>query len=740
MLWLPFLCLLFIVFTSIVVSAPEWILYGEPNAEIIRDNPSHAPRPPVLLIPGLVSSRLVAWKHKPCRGPDINIQDIIWLNLQKMIETMTYDQSCWINCLKLNKNGTDPPDCKVRADEGLSAVGELSPGNIYTPPATSIFTALIKMLAHDLGYDVNNIIGAPYDWRLSPMHLEDRDSFFTTLKFRIETAVRKHRRPSIVIAHSMGNNLFLYFIEWLRYVNKPSIGWEKWLRKHVWGYIGYAAPLLGAPGALKSVISGHTFGLTISEAQARELEITYDSTHFLNPRSSTIDKNNRASTNSNSTYFPYDYNEPIVTIKSSTGASQIAFGIDDVANGEIFRWLGNMYNDDKMVEKYESLQSQYINDPLQPLGKLYRRPPIKHVMMVYGVDLQTEVGYTYRMPEVMDDKKNVNIPILDEIYYERPPKRSKENSTVNSTYELTDAKDITGIVDDQDIDNYTILGSTTNASISSDYNISSTSYFEHKNVIDTISATIELEIENKKYKIKSAPQRDVKSEIYAATQRQRGSKGNKPRFVRYSEQHHTGDITVPYLSLSYAHHWLDEGDDIVKWEEFRPEVVRKSTWNPLRLGGNNGGNIDPSVEIFYSKSNKNGDTTIVIEVSGVDHLEISKNTYVNSVVFEHLLPKMVQEMSLNETSNGKLIHVDGACYESYDDYCYDHDYSQDVPPISHGVATDYTQYNVKKMRYKAKKMLLKFVNKVSKIFASSKRYFHDNFNRVLQSYISIYED
>ena len=33
------------------------------------------PRPPILLLPGLVSSRLVAWKRKVCRGPDIQIQD-----------------------------------------------------------------------------------------------------------------------------------------------------------------------------------------------------------------------------------------------------------------------------------------------------------------------------------------------------------------------------------------------------------------------------------------------------------------------------------------------------------------------------------------------------------------------------------------------------------------------------------------------------------------------------------------
>lgn len=54
--------------------------------------------------------------------------------------------------MKLGPNGTDPDDCKLRADEGLGAIGELSPGNIFSP-ATSVFNPLIKMLAEELGYD-----------------------------------------------------------------------------------------------------------------------------------------------------------------------------------------------------------------------------------------------------------------------------------------------------------------------------------------------------------------------------------------------------------------------------------------------------------------------------------------------------------------------------------------------------------------------------------------------------------
>jgi len=53
---------------------------------------------------------------------------------------------------------------------------------------------------------------------------------------------------------------------------------------HVWCYVGLSAPLLGASGALRTSLDGETFGLPISEAQAREMELTFDSTHWLNPR------------------------------------------------------------------------------------------------------------------------------------------------------------------------------------------------------------------------------------------------------------------------------------------------------------------------------------------------------------------------------------------------------------------------------------------------------------------------
>jgi len=73
-------------------------------------------------------------------------------------------------------------------------------------------------------------------------------------------------------AHSLGNTIVAHFVAWLRDgVGHPAA--DAWLARHVWGYIALSPPLLGAPGALRSVLSGESFGVPITEAQAREMQV-----------------------------------------------------------------------------------------------------------------------------------------------------------------------------------------------------------------------------------------------------------------------------------------------------------------------------------------------------------------------------------------------------------------------------------------------------------------------------------
>jgi hypothetical protein len=43
-------------------------------------------------------------------------------------QTMTTDPTCWLDCLSLGANQSDPDTCVVRPMEGISALTELAPG------------------------------------------------------------------------------------------------------------------------------------------------------------------------------------------------------------------------------------------------------------------------------------------------------------------------------------------------------------------------------------------------------------------------------------------------------------------------------------------------------------------------------------------------------------------------------------------------------------------------------------
>jgi hypothetical protein len=325
-------------------------------------------RPPIFLMPGLASTRLVAWRFKSCPHhpllSDIKVQDYVWLNINLVMQMGTIDVSCMKECLQLGWNQTDTDDieigCKLRPDEGLDAISSLSPGGISTKllvgGTNTVYAWLVQWLADNLGYDVSNIVGLPYDWRLSPDKMQSRDGFLTLTRRRIEAAVQSNGKPGIMVAHSMGNLIFRYFLEWLktelqqeafhRYVKQADrrakmkqkaarnledeastdtsylsgwvtgfdewwsgspadetdiasrnaklwelaqmegeTAWYEWIETHIWTYIGLSSPMLGAINPLRAVISGENMGVPMEDSTAREMEITFGSTHTVNPLS-----------------------------------------------------------------------------------------------------------------------------------------------------------------------------------------------------------------------------------------------------------------------------------------------------------------------------------------------------------------------------------------------------------------------------------------------------------------------
>lgn len=133
-----------------------------------------------IIIPGFASTQLRAWSILDCPySPlDFNPLDLVWLDTTKLLSAV----NCWLKCMLLEPyNQTDHPECKSRPDSGLSAITELDPGYI-TGPLSSIWKEWIKWCI-EFGIEANAIIAVPYDWRLSPSKLEERDLYFHKLKF-----------------------------------------------------------------------------------------------------------------------------------------------------------------------------------------------------------------------------------------------------------------------------------------------------------------------------------------------------------------------------------------------------------------------------------------------------------------------------------------------------------------------------------------------------------------------------
>nr|CAG8450344.1 2325_t:CDS:2 [Entrophospora candida] len=106
-----------------------------------------------------------------------------------------------------------------------------------------------------IGYDNNNMHLAAYDWRLSFYNLEIRDKYFSKLKANLELAKKSEGRKSVVVGHSMGSLIALYFFKW---VESPSggNGGPNWVNDNIEAFVNIAGPLLGLPKALSALLSG----------------------------------------------------------------------------------------------------------------------------------------------------------------------------------------------------------------------------------------------------------------------------------------------------------------------------------------------------------------------------------------------------------------------------------------------------------------------------------------------------
>lgn len=199
---------------------------------------------PVVLLPGIVSTGLESWSTEP--GV---FRKRLWGSMS-MVRTIATQKEMWIRQLSLDPStGLDPPGIKVRPAEGLDAAS-------YFVSGYWIWDPIIRALAV-IGYDPNHLSLASYDWRLSFHNLEVRDRVFSRLKLHFEQNLFLTGKKSVLVAHSMGSTVALYFMKWVE-AEGPGYGngGPDWVDKHIESFVSIAGTFLGVPKAMAALLSG----------------------------------------------------------------------------------------------------------------------------------------------------------------------------------------------------------------------------------------------------------------------------------------------------------------------------------------------------------------------------------------------------------------------------------------------------------------------------------------------------
>ena len=224
---------------------PGW--RGPSPGELAREA-GQRPHHPVVIVPGFISSGLELWEGLKC-GKHF-FRQRMW-GTPAMAKAYFTDRQCWMQHMRLDTiTGLDPPGIKLRAVTGLEAVDWFVPGYF-------VWGKVIESLG-EVGYDANMIHAATFDWRLSPDALEQRDGYFTRLKHSVETLVAIHKVPVALLAHSYGDQLVRYFLNWVEtpVADGGGGGGKRWTDAHVAVYVDIAGPMLGIPKTVPSLLSG----------------------------------------------------------------------------------------------------------------------------------------------------------------------------------------------------------------------------------------------------------------------------------------------------------------------------------------------------------------------------------------------------------------------------------------------------------------------------------------------------
>ncbi|VEN56945.1 unnamed protein product [Callosobruchus maculatus] len=198
----------------------------------------------------------------------------IWLNLELLVPLVI---DCWIDNIKLyydnNTRTTHNPEgveTRVPGFGGTETVEWLDPSHASSG---SYFNDVVATLV-SLGHVRNKTIkGAPYDFRKAP---NENSEYFVDLKKLIEDTYEDNDKTAvIIIAHSMGGPMTLYFL---------NMQTQAWKDKYIKSIVTLSAVWGGSMKAVKVYAIGDDLGsLALRESIMKQMQITFPSLAWLLP-------------------------------------------------------------------------------------------------------------------------------------------------------------------------------------------------------------------------------------------------------------------------------------------------------------------------------------------------------------------------------------------------------------------------------------------------------------------------
>lgn len=350
---------------------------------------------PVVLIPGIISCGLEAWQPGACLGKSY-FRERIWGGVS-MARSVLWNVTCWLDHLALDPvTGEDPPWKQVRAAEGLT-------GADYFVPGYWLWAKLIENAAA-IGYNPSSLLMACYDWRLSYRKLERRDRYFTHLRRNIEVLVETQGEKVVVIGHSMGAQVWLYFMQWV----SLAVG-DVWVADHIHAFVSLAGPLLGASGPLGAVLSGEME----TNAMLGPLNDLVNSAP--SPVNYTVITDFYRSLGALGSLLPLGGDsvwgsaaQPTDIIADFVTQNGVPYGIDAIL-GKLRKCCGNHSFMHDFFHGARLPNAAPINSHIRnaasmhavhnPLASALPRAPSMRIFCLYGIGIRTERSYRYKGKE-----------------------------------------------------------------------------------------------------------------------------------------------------------------------------------------------------------------------------------------------------------------------------------------------------------------------------------------------------